>query len=79
MHIAASLNVPVVAIFGPTTKILGFTPYNTRNIIVEINDLYCRPCKLHGGNYCPEKHFICMNSISVNDVLESLLKILNIL
>lgn len=68
MHIAAALQVPLVAIFGSTTKELGFTPYSTNNRIVEVN-LPCRPCSSHGLKKCPKKHFQCMRDISSETVM----------
>ena len=68
MHIAAALGIPVLAIFGPTTKELGFSPYNDKSKIIEV-EMSCRPCGMHGGNVCPKKHFRCMQDISVERVL----------
>ncbi|MEW6557346.1 MAG: lipopolysaccharide heptosyltransferase II [Elusimicrobiota bacterium] len=75
MHISAGLNVPTVAIFGPTVKQLGFFPYSKKAVIVE-KSLPCRPCGKHGPNKCPKKHFRCMTEISVDDVFEAV-KLLN--
>ncbi|MGA1862843.1 glycosyltransferase family 9 protein [Deferribacter thermophilus] len=74
LHMAVSHNVPVVAIFGPTVKSLGFYPYDEKSIVVEVENLYCRPCGLHGGKKCPEKHFRCMRDIKPQTVLESILR-----
>jgi len=59
MHIAAICNVPLIAIFGPTTRELGFFPRG-RNFLVLEEELKCRPCALHGSRTCPRKHFLCM-------------------
>ena len=63
-HIAAAVNTPVVAIFGPTVPQFGFTPYSPKSAVVENKNLYCRPCSSHGSKRCPEKHFRCMNEIT---------------
>jgi heptosyltransferase-2 len=68
MHIAAALGVPIVAIFGPTVKELGFFPYTEKAQILEI-DLVCRPCGKHGGKVCPKNNFKCMEDISVENVV----------
>ncbi len=68
MHIAAAFHVPLVAIFGSTTKELGFAPYGENNSIVEV-DLSCRPCSSHGLKECPKKHFKCMRDISSGQVI----------
>lgn len=75
MHIAAALGVPIVAIFGPTTKNLGFFPYTEKAIVLE-KKLKCRPCSKHGGNSCKRGHFDCMNKISYKEVIEATLKLL---
>ena len=67
MHLAAAAGVPVVAIFGATTRELGFFPYGAGHRVVEA-ELSCRPCGLHGAKACPEGHFLCMRLLSVNRV-----------
>ncbi|MFA5779805.1 MAG: lipopolysaccharide heptosyltransferase II [Elusimicrobiota bacterium] len=73
MHISALLNIPVVAIFGPTVKQFGFFPYSKKAIVVEKN-VPCKPCSPHGPNKCPEKYFDCMNKITVGEVFDAVKK-----
>ena len=68
MHIASALQVPIVAIFGSTTKELGFAPCGTNNSIVEVS-LPCRPCSSFGKKKCPKNHFKCMRDISSKTVI----------
>jgi heptosyltransferase II len=75
MHLASASQIPLVAIFGPTTRELGFFPLGAKSIVVEI-DLPCRPCSLHGGEKCPLGHFKCMKEISAEMVLEPARKFL---
>lgn len=77
MHLATAVQTPVVAIFGPTTKELGFFPYSQKAAVAQKEGLNCRPCSLHGDSACREKHFRCMTEISpetVVDAAEGLLK-----
>lgn len=67
MHLAAAAGVPVVAIFGATTRELGFFPYGPGHRVIEA-DLACRPCGLHGARECPEGHFLCMRLLTVDQV-----------
>lgn len=67
MHLAAAAGVPVVAIFGATTRELGFFPYGPGHRVIEA-DLACRPCGLHGARTCPEGHFLCMRLLTVDQV-----------
>jgi heptosyltransferase-2 len=68
LHVAAARGTPVVAVFGATTRDLGFAPFLDRSRVVEV-DLECRPCGLHGGDRCPEGHFRCMGDVSPESVL----------
>lgn len=70
MHVATAFNVPTLAIFGPTTRELGFFPYGQGHRVLEA-DLRCRPCGLHGGKNCPRGHFLCMNLISMDTVCKT--------
>lgn len=68
MHLAVAFGVPVAAIFGPTTRELGFFPYGKNNLVLE-EELACRPCALHGSRTCPRGHFLCMRMITPDKVL----------
>jgi ADP-heptose:LPS heptosyltransferase len=67
LHIAVASLVPTVAIFGPTTRELGFFPYGSGHVVIE-KDLACRPCGLHGADRCPLGHFKCMKDITPDEV-----------
>ena len=71
IHITSAFpNTRIVGIFGPTVKEFGFFPWSENRKVFEINGLYCRPCAIHGGNFCPEKHFRCMREITP-DLIEN--------
>ena len=71
MHIGCALGKPVVALFGPTTGHLGFTPFRSPYRVVEEEDLDCRPCSYHGTENCPKRHFLCMEAIPVSRVIKA--------
>lgn len=71
MHLAAQSGVPVLALFGSTTRELGFFPQGTGVHRVLEADLACRPCALHGHPSCPEGHFLCMRLLTVPQVFEA--------
>jgi heptosyltransferase-2 len=77
MHTATAVNVPVIAFFGSTVKEFGFTPYNSKNLILENNSLSCRPCTHIGRDSCPEKHFKCMKKITPQLAFKKLGLLLN--
>ncbi len=70
MHMAVAMRTPVVAIFGSTIPEFGFAPAGKDDVIVQ-REVYCRPCGIHGRRKCPEKHFRCMNDITVEGVFKS--------
>ncbi|MBN2010375.1 lipopolysaccharide heptosyltransferase II [candidate division KSB1 bacterium] len=72
-HLGVAVKIPVITLFGPTIPEFGFAPYGKGNQIVEIPDLYCRPCGIHGGKICPEKHFRCMMDIEPELVVQKIL------
>jgi heptosyltransferase-2 len=69
MHIAAARRRPVVAVFGSTTRQLGFFPYRTASVVVENEGLPCRPCTAIGRASCPRGHFRCMADIPAERVV----------
>ncbi len=73
LHITAALDVPLVAVYGSTHPILGYTPYCSKSQykIVQINNLNCRPCTKQGNHSCPKKHFKCMNDITSDMLIEA--------
>ncbi|MDI6803219.1 MAG: lipopolysaccharide heptosyltransferase II [Bacteroidota bacterium] len=77
VHLAAAVDIPVVAIFGATVPAFGFGPFSEGSIVVEINDLKCRPCAIHGGNICPIGTFDCMKRITHEMVFEKVMSAFN--
>jgi heptosyltransferase-2 len=71
MHLAWIQGVPLVALFGPTTRGLGFFPRGAGSAVLEI-DLPCRPCGLHGHASCPLHHHDCLRLIQPERVWTTL-------
>ena len=67
MHVAATFEVPTVAIFGPTKDDETSQWMNEKSLIVKKN-LDCQPCM---KRTCPLGHHDCMNLIKAVDVLDS--------
>lgn len=66
LHLATSVNAPVVAIFCSTVPRFGFYPLSDISHIAETTEeLDCRPCGLHGFKACPKGHFKCSSSIAI--------------
>jgi lipopolysaccharide heptosyltransferase II len=77
MHTACAVKIPVIAIFGSTVKEFGFTPYRSKNLILENKSLTCRPCSHIGKSTCPKDHFMCMKDITPQLVYNSLIRFLD--
>jgi len=71
MHLAATVKLPTVSLFGPTTLSIGYRPWQQKSIVVQ-KDLSCRPCGKHGSDRCPIGTHQCMRDISVDQVLSAL-------
>lgn len=78
IHIASAFSkTKIFGIFGPTVKEFGFFPWSQNSKVFEIKNLYCRPCGIHGGKTCPEKHFRCMKEITPDIIEKEIRKYLN--
>jgi lipopolysaccharide heptosyltransferase II len=70
LHIAATSDVPVVGLYGPTLKERS-APWRPRNIptfSIEVDDLPCRPCE---QRHCLPGDFRCLAHISSSAVLDA--------
>jgi len=65
MHVAAALNVPLVAIFGSTNSV-ATGPLGINSRVVQI-PMDCSPCL---KSECPKGHLNCMDQISVEMVFK---------
>lgn len=71
MHIAASLKIPTIALFGPTNPLETSQWKNPHGLIIKKN-LECQPCL---KRICPLKHHNCMKLIEASEVINSISKI----
>jgi heptosyltransferase-2 len=78
LHMASAMNVPTIALFGSTTPDFGFGPLADKSVILEKNDIECRPCGRHGRKKCAKKHFNCMNKIYPETVYKEVIKIVRV-
>jgi lipopolysaccharide heptosyltransferase II len=62
LHMAQAMKTPVVGVYGPTTRELGFFPLPENSRVAE-TEISCRPCTQKGLHACPKKHFRCMNDL----------------
>jgi len=76
MHIGVALGVKIISVWGNTVPAFGMYPYYPNNpekfVIVENNNLSCRPCSKLGYDKCPKKHFKCMEEIEESLIVDSI-------
>lgn len=77
IHMGIFTETPVLAIYGSTIPEFGFYPFREFDRIVQIENLYCKPCGIHGYKKCPEKHFRCMIDLKPEIVYKNAIEILN--
>ncbi|GIV27946.1 MAG: ADP-heptose--LPS heptosyltransferase II [Bacteroidia bacterium] len=68
LHIASALNIPVTAFFCSTVTNFGFFPLSDDAQVIEVENLDCRPCGIHGHKQCPRGHFRCGLEISLDEI-----------
>ncbi len=68
LHLASSVNAPVTAFFCSTVPAYGFGPLSDNSKILELKNLDCRPCGLHGYTACPKGHFKCGKEIDLSGI-----------
>jgi heptosyltransferase-2 len=72
MHVASAVGIRTISIAGPTVKEFGFYPRTKNAIVIENNDLDCRPCTTIGLENCPKGHFKCMKEITPLTIIEAI-------
>ena len=65
LHLTSATNAPVSAFFCSTVPEFGFGPLSENATIIEVKDLDCRPCGLHGHKACPKGHFRCGKDLKI--------------
>ncbi len=78
MHIAEAVGTPVIALFGSTTRELGFFPQRASSLVIEHEALSCRPCSHLGYQACPAGHFRCMKELTPQTVFREIEKVLRL-
>lgn len=75
MHLANSVGVKVVAIFGPTHPRLGFAPTLAGSAVV-CDNVPCSPCSVHGERKCYQPRKYCFEKITAERVMAEIRLIL---
>ena len=73
MHLAAAMQIPLVALFGPQSP-LKFGPWGDKCSVI-YKHFPCSPCKQKFFQECEPSHRLspeCVEAISVSDVLDKI-------
>lgn len=76
MHLSEAVGTPVVGVFGPTSRELGFAPRLSSSRIAE-SSLWCRPCSKTGrACFRPFERRKCLSEVSVDQVMGKVREVL---
>ena len=75
-HLGICADIPVLAIYCSTSPQLGFYPYNSKSEYISYDNLYCKPCGIHGFNHCPTGTFDCAKLLLPEFVIQKAEKLL---
>ena len=78
MHVASSMFIPLIVLFGSSVEEFGFAPYRRESVILQNDIIKCRPCSHFGKDECPKRHFKCMIDLTPNLVFEKIKKVLSL-
>lgn len=76
-HLGMCADIPVLTLYCSTVPEFGFYPYNNGSSFLSINNLYCKPCGIHGFDKCPVKNFACGYNLVPEIVISKLKEMLN--
>ncbi|MEA2030622.1 MAG: D-glycero-beta-D-manno-heptose 1,7-bisphosphate 7-phosphatase [candidate division Zixibacteria bacterium] len=75
-HLSSAVGTPVIALFGPTHPVLGFSPAGLHDKVLDVDEP-CRPCSLHGDKPCHRDKRYCFERLTVDRVTQAATNILN--
>jgi ADP-heptose:LPS heptosyltransferase len=76
-HLARACGVKTGMVFGATTHHFGFFPTGKPEFRIFEDNIFCRPCHPHGGNFCWRFTRPCLSRIQSQNVIAGLLELQN--
>lgn len=77
LHMASAFKRPTVVVFCSTSPSFGFGPWQSPALVVEHQNLSCKPCGRHGHRRCPLRTNACMEQVLPSEVLAAIDKVLS--
>jgi heptosyltransferase-2 len=71
-HMGMCANIPVLTLYCSTTFNFGFFPYNEKSSYLSYDDLFCKPCGIHGYDECPLGTFDCGKLLKPETVISKI-------
>lgn len=76
-HLGMCADIKVLTLYCSTVAGFGFYPYNNLSRYLSEDDLYCKPCGIHGFNECPIKTFECGFKLTPEKVIKTIKEMIN--
>ncbi|HSD62674.1 MAG TPA: glycosyltransferase family 9 protein [Ignavibacteriaceae bacterium] len=76
-HLGMCSDIPVLMLYCSTVPDFGFYPYNKNSYFLSYNDLFCKPCGIHGFTKCPLGTFDCGYKLKPEMVISKIKEIIN--
>ncbi|MCJ7554739.1 MAG: glycosyltransferase family 9 protein, partial [Ignavibacteriaceae bacterium] len=71
-HLGISADIKVLTLYCSTVPEFGFYPYNKLSGYLSVDDLYCKPCGIHGFDECPIKTFDCGKKLIPETIIKKI-------
>lgn len=75
-HLGVCADIPVLTIYCSTTPQFGFYPYNSKSDYISYDNLFCKPCGIHGLRSCPLDTFDCAKLLLPELIIQKAEKLL---
>ncbi|SFI28376.1 glycosyltransferase family 9 protein [Halpernia frigidisoli] len=73
MHLASLVGTRCISIWGSTHPFAGFLGYGqSKNDVVQVVDLTCRPCSTFGDKECYRGDYACLNELNIQRVIDKI-------
>ncbi len=76
-HLGMCADIPVLMLYCSTVPDFGFYPYNKKSYFLSFNDLFCKPCGIHGFQKCPLDNFACGYNLKPESVITKIKEMIN--
>lgn len=71
MHLASLMGTRCVSVWGSTHPYAGFLGYGqSKNDIIQVKDLTCRPCSVFGDKPCFRGDWACLEEIDIQKIID---------